>query len=91
MKRMRLTALGIGACLAVAMAVPTPATAAAAPAAATPPPPAATIPADIDVVAEYPIAVTGDAPNPAAAAAFVQFVFGEPAQQTLAGFGFSSP
>ena len=49
MKRMRLTALGIGACLAVAMAVPTPATAAAAPAAATPPPPAATIPADIDV------------------------------------------
>lgn len=49
------------------------------------------IPADIDVVAEYPIAVTGDAPNPAAAAAFVQFVLGEPAQQTLTGFGFSSP
>lgn len=49
------------------------------------------IPADIDVVAEYPIAVTGDAPNPTAAAAFVQFVLGEPAQQILTGFGFSSP
>jgi molybdate transport system substrate-binding protein len=49
------------------------------------------IPADINVVAEYPIVVTDGAPNPTAAAAFVAFVLGEAAQEILNGFGFTSP
>ncbi len=49
------------------------------------------IPADINVVAEYPMAVTSGAPNPVAGAAFVEFVLGNEAQQILNGFGFTSP
>ncbi len=49
------------------------------------------IPADINVVAEYPIAVIRDAPNRAAAVAFVEFVLAEEAQRILNGFGFNSP
>jgi len=49
------------------------------------------IPADINVVAEYPVVITADAPNPVAGAAFVEFVLGDDAQQLLNGFGFTSP
>lgn len=46
------------------------------------------IPADINVVAEYPIAVTADAPNPDGAAAFEAFVLSEAGQTILADHGF---
>jgi molybdate transport system substrate-binding protein len=49
------------------------------------------IPADINVVAEYPMVVTADAPNPTAATAFVEFVLGDEAQRTLSDFGFTAP
>jgi len=49
------------------------------------------IPADINVVAEYPISVTAEAPNAAGAQAFVDFVVSETGQDILAGYGFSSP
>ena len=49
------------------------------------------IPPDINVVAEYPIAVTKQAPNSAAAQAFVDFVLSEQGQQVLASFGFLPP
>lgn len=46
------------------------------------------VPDDVNVVAEYPIAVTADAPNPAGAQAFVDFVMGDQAQQILQSYGF---
>ena len=46
------------------------------------------IPADINVVAEYPIAAVADAPNPDAAAAFIEFVLSEDGQSILAEHGF---
>lgn len=46
------------------------------------------IPEDINVVAEYPVAVTADAPNPDGAAAFAAFVLSDAAQGILADFGF---
>ena len=49
------------------------------------------IPAEINAVAEYPIVVTADAPNPTAADAFVEFVSGDEAQQILSKLGFGSP
>jgi molybdate transport system substrate-binding protein len=49
------------------------------------------IPADLNVVAEYPIAVTTEAPDPAAAQAFIDFVVGEQGQQILASYGFLEP
>ncbi|HZB40640.1 MAG TPA: molybdate ABC transporter substrate-binding protein [Ilumatobacter sp.] len=49
------------------------------------------IPADINVIAEYPIAVTKDAPNPEAARAFVAFVLGDAGQEVLAEYGFLPP
>jgi molybdate transport system substrate-binding protein len=49
------------------------------------------VPADMNVVAEYPIAVTADAPNARGAAAFVEFVTGEQGQGILASFGFVAP
>lgn len=49
------------------------------------------IPADVNVTAEYPLAVTADAPNPTTAAAFVDFVVGDGGQEFLRDFGFSSP
>ncbi|MBI5088619.1 MAG: molybdate ABC transporter substrate-binding protein [Actinobacteria bacterium] len=49
------------------------------------------IPADLDVVATYPVVVTAEAPNPAGGQAFVDFVLGEQGQQILAGFGFGAP
>jgi molybdate transport system substrate-binding protein len=48
------------------------------------------IPADINVVAEYPIAVTKDAPNPEGAQAFVDFVLSE-GQTILDSYGFLRP
>lgn len=49
------------------------------------------IPADINVVAQYPIAVTKEAPSPVAAQAFVDFVMSEQGQQILASYGFTAP
>lgn len=49
------------------------------------------IPADINVVAEYPIASTKDAPNAEGAQAFIDFVAGERGQKILASYGFLAP
>ena len=49
------------------------------------------IPADINVVAEYPIAVTEEAPNAEGAQAFIDFVTGEQGQEILASYGFLAP
>ena len=49
------------------------------------------IPADINVVAEYPIAVTKEAPNPGAAQAFSDFVLSVDGQAILGSYGFVSP
>ena len=50
------------------------------------------IPADINVVAEYPIvAVAEDAPNADGAQAFIDFVLGDQGQEILASYGFLAP
>ncbi len=49
------------------------------------------IPVDQNVVAEYPIAVTRDAANPAGAQAFVDFVEGDRGRRILASYGFLAP
>jgi molybdate transport system substrate-binding protein len=49
------------------------------------------IPPDLNVVAEYPLVVTKDAPNPVLANDFVDFVLGEQAQQILDTYGFGAP
>jgi molybdate transport system substrate-binding protein len=49
------------------------------------------IPEENNVVAEYPIAALAAAPNPEAAAAFVEFVLSDDGQAILKGYGFSSP
>ncbi len=49
------------------------------------------IPADVNVVAEYPIAVLASAPNPDAAAAWVEFVLSDDGQAILTSYGFTSP
>ena len=49
------------------------------------------IPADINVIAEYPIAITRDAPNAEGAQAFVDFVNGEQGRKILASYGFLAP
>ena len=46
------------------------------------------IPDDINVVAEYPIAVTKEAPNPVGARAFTDFVQSPAGQAILASYGF---
>lgn len=46
------------------------------------------LPADVNVAAEYPIVVLGDAPNPVEAASFVDFVLSPSGQALLADFGF---
>lgn len=46
---------------------------------------------DVNVIAQYPIAVTADAPNPDGAQAFVEFVLGEQGQAILASHGFVGP
>jgi molybdate transport system substrate-binding protein len=49
------------------------------------------IPADINEVAEYPIALTAEATNVRGAQAFIAFVNSEPGQQILASYGFLAP
>jgi molybdate transport system substrate-binding protein len=49
------------------------------------------IPADDNVVADYPIAVLANAPNPDAAAAFIEFVLSEEGQAIMTEFGFTTP
>jgi molybdate transport system substrate-binding protein len=49
------------------------------------------IPSDVNVVAEYPIAVAAEAPNPEAATAFQSFVLGQDGHEILAGYGFGAP
>lgn len=49
------------------------------------------IPADVNVVAEYPIAVTKGATNVGGAQSFVDFVTGEQGQRILASYGFLAP
>jgi molybdate transport system substrate-binding protein len=49
------------------------------------------IPEENNVVAEYPIATLGSAPNPQAATAFVEFVLSAEGQAILTAYGFSSP
>ena len=49
------------------------------------------IPAEVNVVAEYPIATLTGAPNPGAAAAWVEFVLSEEGQAILTSYGFTSP
>ena len=49
------------------------------------------VPADINVVAEYPIAVTAEAPNATGGVAFIDFVTGEQGQEILDSYGFIAP
>lgn len=49
------------------------------------------IPPDVNVVADYPIAVLADAPHPEAAAAFVAFVRSDTGRAILAEHGFETP
>ena len=49
------------------------------------------IPADINVQAQYPIAVTKEAKNAAGAQAFIDFVTGPEGQKILAAYGFGGP
>ncbi len=49
------------------------------------------IPADINVVAEYPIATLTEGPNAEGAQAFVDFVLSEQGQKILASYGFVAP
>lgn len=49
------------------------------------------IPADVNVTAAYPIAVTVEAPNADGAASFVDFVLDDQGQGILATYGFSAP
>lgn len=49
------------------------------------------IPASVNVVAEYPIAVLSTAPNSAAAAQFVAFILSDDGRTILAAGGFGTP
>lgn len=49
------------------------------------------IPAEANVVAEYPIATLAGAPNPDAAVAWVEFVLSDEGQAILTSYGFTSP
>ena len=49
------------------------------------------IPPAVNVVAEYPIAVLASAPNPDAAAAWIEFVLSEEGQAILTSYGFTTP
>jgi molybdate transport system substrate-binding protein len=49
------------------------------------------IPEDINVLAEYPVAVTKDAPNTDGAQAFIDFVLSEQGQKILDSYGFLAP
>jgi molybdate transport system substrate-binding protein len=49
------------------------------------------VPADVNVVAEYPIALTAEAPEAEAGEAFIEFVTGEQGQEILESYGFVAP
>jgi len=49
------------------------------------------IPNDINVVAEYPLAVTSEATNPDGAQAYIDFVLSEQGQAILESYGFLAP
>ncbi len=49
------------------------------------------IPADVNVIAEYPIVVIKASANPEAAAAFIEFVGSEQGQKILDSYGFLKP
>lgn len=49
------------------------------------------IPANINVEAEYPVAITTDADDPVAAQAFVDFLMSDEGRSVLESFGFVSP
>ncbi len=49
------------------------------------------IPAGVNVLAEYPVAVTKDALNPDGARAFVDFIVSDAGQKILASYGFLAP
>jgi molybdate transport system substrate-binding protein len=49
------------------------------------------IPAELNIVAEYPLVVAKDAPNAEASQAFVDFVLSKQGQKTLASYGFTAP
>jgi molybdate transport system substrate-binding protein len=49
------------------------------------------ISADVNVISNYPIVVTKEAPNPEAAQAFIDFVAGAEGQAILASHGFLAP
>ena len=49
------------------------------------------IPEDVNVIAQYPIATTAEAPNPEGAQAFIDFVLSEQGQTILASYGFLPP
>jgi molybdate transport system substrate-binding protein len=52
---------------------------------------AVALPDEIDVVAEYPMAVVADAPNAEAGQAFVDFALGERGREILIDHGFGRP
>jgi molybdate transport system substrate-binding protein len=49
------------------------------------------IPAEVNVIAEYPIVATTASANPEAAAAFIEFVSSEQGQKILDSYGFLKP
>jgi molybdate transport system substrate-binding protein len=49
------------------------------------------VPADLNVVAEYPIALAAEAPNAEGGEAFIDFVTGEQGQAILESYGFVAP
>ena len=49
------------------------------------------IPADINVINNYPMVLTKESPNPAASKAFMDFVVSEAGQAILAKYGFLAP
>ena len=49
------------------------------------------IPADINVLAEYPIVITKEAPNPAAGRAFIDFVTASRVRRSSQSYGFLPP
>ena len=49
------------------------------------------IPADINVVAEYPVAVTTESTNPDGAQRFIDFVLSDEGQAVLTSYGFVAP
>ena len=49
------------------------------------------IPADVNILSNYPIAVTSEALNPTGAQAFIDFVLSTQGRSILAKYGFLAP